>query len=78
MEDPTYRRVKHDLQLNAWVLAFRRGGDAFVSREGEVDIEPPREAKPIQPLMLPGSSASAERLIDERPRLIRPDAIIEI
>jgi hypothetical protein len=28
--------------------------------------------------MLPGSSASAERLIDERPRLIRPDAIIEI
>ena len=41
-----YGRVLHELQLNAWVLAYRRlAGDALVAWEGETDIDPPTSAK---------------------------------
>lgn len=72
-----YSRVLHDLQLNAWVLAYRRvAGEALVTWEGETDIDPPTSAKSGQ-LRL-GGDWSAKGLHDQRARLVRPDAVLEI
>jgi hypothetical protein len=74
-----YGHVLHDLQLNAWVLSYRRAaGDAFLSWEGETHIEPPREAKASQGALRLGNYWSAEGLRDPRPRLVRPDAVLEM
>jgi hypothetical protein len=74
-----YGHVVHDLQLNAWVLAYRRAaGDAFLSWEGETHIEPPREARGRQGVLRVGNYWSAEGLRDPRPRLVRPDAVLEV
>lgn len=67
------------LQLNAWVLAYRRAaGDAFLSWEGETHIEPPREARAQQGVLRGGDYWSAERLRDPRARRLRPDAVLEV
>ena len=51
-----YGHVLHDLQLNAWVLAYRRLlGGALLTWEGETDIEPPRHPQH-------GHGASGRRL----------------
>jgi hypothetical protein len=72
-----FGHVLHELQLNAWVLAFRRGaGEALLAWHGETDIAPPRDAGAAQ-LRLHGDW-SAEDLRDDRARLLRPDAILEI
>jgi hypothetical protein len=74
-----YGHVLHDLQLNAWVLAYRRAsGDLFLSWEGETHIEPPREARGRQGVLSVGDYWSAEWLRDPRPRLVRPDAVLEV
>ena len=74
-----YGHVVHDLQLNAWVLAYRRAaGDLFLSWEGETHIEPPREARGRQGVLRVGDYWSAESLRDPRPRLVRPDAVLEV
>jgi hypothetical protein len=74
-----YGHVLHDLQLNAWVLAYRRAaGDVFLSWEGETHIEPPREARASQGVLRLGNHWSAEGLRDPRPRLVRPDAVLEV
>lgn len=74
-----YGHVLHELQLNAWVLAYRRAaGDLFLSWEGETHIEPPREARAPQGVLRVDDYWSAERLRDPRARLIRPDAIVEV
>jgi hypothetical protein len=74
-----YGHVLHDLQLNAWVLAYRRAaGPAFLSWEGETHIEPPREARARQGVLRVGEYWSAEQLRDPRARLVRPDAVIEV
>jgi hypothetical protein len=74
-----YGHVLHDLQLNAWVLAYRRAaGDAFLSWEGETHVEPPREARASQGVLRLDDYWSAERLRDPRPRLVRPDAVLEV
>ena len=72
-----YRYVLHEIHLNAWVLAWRRLlGPALLAWSGETDFEPPAEA-----------SGGQMRLDDDRtvrslrwptPRLVRPDAILEI
>ena len=73
-----YGHVLHELQLNAWVLACRR--DCSAPRcspgSGETDIEPPREASDGQ-LRL-DDDRTAEGLRRPTPRLVRPDAILEI
>jgi len=70
--------VLHDLQLNAWALAWRRLlGGALVEWHGEVEIEPPRDLRPTTPLLVDGDW-SAEDLRDPRPRLLRPDAMLEV
>lgn len=74
-----YGHVLHEVQLNAWVLAYRRAArDAFLSWEGETHIEPPREARAQQGVLTVGDYWSAERLRDPRARLVRPDAVLEV
>ena len=74
-----YGHVLHELQLNAWVLAYRRAaGDLLLSWEGETHIEPPREARRRQGVLKVGDYWSAEGLRDPRPRLVRPDAVLEV
>ena len=72
-----YRYVLHEIHLNAWILAWRRLlGPALLAWSGETEFEPPAEA-----------SGGQMRLDDDRtvrslrwptPRLVRPDAILEI
>ena len=73
-----YGHVLHELQLNAWVLAYRRvAGDLLLSWEGETHIEPPREARPA------AESAPRRRLVRRRatrsaPHTPAPDAVLEV
>jgi hypothetical protein len=72
-----YGHVLHELQLNAWVLAFRRAaGKALLAWHGESDITPPRDAGPAQ-LRLHGDW-SAEDVRQPRARPLRPDAVLEV
>src|SRR5215207_4731570 len=72
-----YSRVLHELQLNAWVLAYRRAaGPALLGWKGETDIDPPIGAKRGQ-LRLDGDW-SAKGLYDPRARLVRPDSVLEV
>jgi hypothetical protein len=72
-----YSRVLHELQLNSWVLAYRRvAGEALLDWEGEIDINPPAAAKRGQ-LRLDGDW-SAKGLHDPQARLIRPDAVLDV
>lgn len=72
-----YSYVVHDLQLNSWVLAYRRGlGDQLISWDGETEIYPPDDLSKGQ-LKL-GGNWTADGLRDPRPRLVRPDAVLEL
>jgi DNA-binding Lrp family transcriptional regulator len=72
-----YGHVLHEIQLNAWVLAYRRAlGPALISWDGETDLEPPAEARNGQ-LRL-GNDWSAKGLREPHARLLRPDAVLEI
>jgi hypothetical protein len=72
-----YSRVLHELQLNSWVLAYRRvAGPALLAWQGETDIDPPTAAKRGQ-LRLDGDW-SAKGLHDSQARLIRPDAVLDV
>jgi len=72
-----YGHVLHDIQLNAWVLAVRRAvGDAFLAWHGETDINPPPEAR--KGGLRFEDDWSAEDLAQPQPRLLRPDAILEL
>ena len=72
-----YSRVLHDIQLNAWVLAYRRAlGDALLGWDGETTIDPP-----------PGCAGSTsdfdddwspEGLHHDRPRRSAPTPSLEI
>ena len=76
-----FGHVLHELQLNAWVLALRRGaGEAFLAWEGELDFEPPRQTREeandvIRRL---DDDWSAEDMRDLRERPVRPDAVLEV
>jgi Replication-relaxation len=74
-----YRYVLHDVQLNAWVIAWRRLlGDLLLDWRGESVIEPPQGLRAELPLTLEGTYWSVEDLRDPRPRLLRPDAVVEV
>jgi hypothetical protein len=71
-----YGHVLHDLQLNAWVLAYRRlVGGALLTWEGETDIEPPHQARQAPPRL--EDEWTAKGLREPEPRLLRPDAVLE-
>lgn len=70
-----YGHVLHEIQLNAWVLAYRRAlGAAFLNWEGETNLQPPasRSSQPDE------DDWSVEGLQPGRHRPVRPDAAIEI
>jgi hypothetical protein len=72
-----YGHVLHEIQLNAWVLAYRRAlGTSLITWDGETDIEPPPKARNGQ-LRL-GDDWSAKGLREPHARLLRPDAVLEI
>ena len=72
-----YGYVLHELQLNAWVLAYRRAaGTELISWEGETPIQPPASLRRAQ-LRLDGDW-SIEGLRDPRARPLRPDAVLEV
>lgn len=72
-----YSYVVHDLQLNAWVLAYRRGvRDELVSWEGETEVLPPADLRKGRPQL--GGNWTADGLRDPRPRMVRPDAVLEL
>ena len=55
-----------------------RRGRRLLSWEGETHIEPPREARARQGVLRLSNYWSAEGLRDPRPRLVRPDAALEV
>ena len=72
-----FGHVLHEIQLNAWVLAYRRAlGNDLISWDGETTIEPPLAARRDQ-LRL-DDDWSVEGLRDPRPRAICPDAVLEV
>jgi hypothetical protein len=72
-----YSRVLHDIQLNSWVLAYRRAlGSHFLSWNGETTIEPPARLRREHERF--DEDWSPEGLHDDRPRSVCPDAVIEI
>ena len=71
-----FGHVLHELQLNAWVLAYRRAlGNALLDWDGETTIEPPPGLRPGERL---DDDWSAEGLSDPRPRPVCPDAVLEV
>lgn len=75
-----FGHVLHELQLNAWALAFCGAlGERLVSWEGERDIVPPRKStEEAQDPLTRADGQLVEGLRDDRERPVRPDAVIEI
>jgi hypothetical protein len=72
-----YRYVLHEVHLNSWVITWQRAlGPTLVSWDGESEFEPPPELRRAE-LRL-DDDRSVEGLRDARPRLVRPDAVLEI
>jgi protein involved in plasmid replication-relaxation len=73
-----YGHILHEIQLNAWVLAYRAAlGPALLEWEGETHIEPPSEIRRKPDLRLE-DDWSVEGLRDPRARPVRPDAVLVI
>ncbi|MGH2944671.1 MAG: replication-relaxation family protein [Solirubrobacteraceae bacterium] len=71
-----FGHVLHELQLNAWVLAYRRAvGDGLLEWEGETTIEPPPGLRRGERF---DDDWSAEGLSDPRARPVCPDAVLEV
>jgi hypothetical protein len=71
-----YGHVLHEIQLNAWVLAYRRAiADGFLSWDGESVFEPPSRLSVAQGLE---DDWSIEGLRARRPLPVYPDAVVEI
>src|SRR4051794_24459195 len=72
-----YGRVLHEIQLNAWILAFRRAlGAAFLSWDGETTIDAPQRLRREEERL--EDDWTPEGLHDDRPRSVWPDAVVEI
>lgn len=72
-----YGHILHEVQLNAWVLAYRRAlGPGFHSWDGETSIDPPSRLTLGQQRL--DDDWSVEGLGDRHPRSVCPDAVLEI
>jgi hypothetical protein len=72
-----YGRAIHEIQLNAWVLAYRRlVGHDLVAWNGEHQLTPPRPARQRQLLL--DNDWSVEGLRDPSARPVVPDAVLEV
>lgn len=73
-----YGHVLHEIQLNAWVLAYRRATrPAFLSWDGETAIVPETDVRSPEGVRL-DDDWSPEDLRNERVRPVRPDAVLEV
>jgi hypothetical protein len=71
-----FGHILHELQLNAWVLAYRRALDgALLNWDGETSIDPPTGLQVGERLE---NDWSAEGLKSSRPRTVCPDAVLEV
>lgn len=71
-----FGHVLHELQVNAWVLAYRRSlGEDFLDWDGETTIDPPHGLRSGERL---DDDWSAEGLSDPRARPVCPDAVVEV
>jgi hypothetical protein len=69
--------VVHDLQLNAWIIAYRKViGDQLVDWAGETPISPPPKRQ--QPTLAFAQDWIAEGLKDLDPKPVFPDAVLTI
>lgn len=69
--------VVHDLQLNSWVLAYRRDlRELLLAWDGESEIAPPAKIR-VGQLRLDGNWI-ADGLPDARPRMLRPDGALTV
>jgi hypothetical protein len=74
-----FEYVRHDLQLNAWVIAYRRRvGDTVRGWLGEQESEVRPPDLPRQPRIELAEGLTVEGLRAPRPQLIRPDAVLEL
>jgi hypothetical protein len=74
-----FQYVVHDLDLNAWVVAYRALiGDAFLGWAGEQESEtrPPSAKQPGRLEIEDG--LTIEGLSDPRPQPLRPDSVLEL
>ena len=73
-----YGHVLHELQLNAWVLAYRRAAGRLAAGLARRDSTstPPAEARRGPPRL--DDDWSVEDLRDPRARSLRPDALLEL
>jgi hypothetical protein len=72
-----YRYALHELHLNAWVLAWRQLlGDALIHWQGETELHPPPRARHQETRL--DDDRSANGLLEPQPRLVRPDALVEV
>ncbi len=72
-----YGHVLHEIQLNAWVLAYRRAlGSDLLSWDGETHIQPPPGIRESHARLSGGWSVKG--LHDTGPRSICPDAVVEV
>jgi hypothetical protein len=72
-----YSYVIHDLQLNAWILAYRQLLDGtLVEWHGETSIHPPARRRRAQLAL--ANDWTAEGLNDHSARPVVPDAVLEI
>src|SRR5215218_4692359 len=72
-----YGRALHEIQLNAWVLAYRRLlGAALLEWHGEHQLTPPRTARHAR--LRISDDCSVEGLRDAQARPVVPDAALEV
>jgi len=72
-----YSYVAPDIQLNAWVLAYRRAvGGQLMSWEGETEIAPPDHLRKAEPRL--EGNWSADGLRDPNPQPVCPNAALTV
>jgi hypothetical protein len=69
--------VVHDLQLNAWIIAYRNLlGEQLIDWQGETPISPPPKRQ--QATLALAADWTAEGLKDPDPKPVLPDAVLTI
>jgi Replication-relaxation len=72
-----YSYVVHDLQLNAWIIAYRNVlGDQLIDWHGETPIQPPPRRR--QATLALAEAWTPEGLKDPEPKPVFPDSVLTI
>ena len=73
-----YGHVLHELQLNAWVLAYRRAARRRAARLGRRDRHRAAAARPTADSCASTTTGPPRASATRSARLLRPDAVLEI